>query len=154
MINQNSKSYPLKKIWCLSMTPYYNTYTQRYTNIVTLDKEPIGPLSDIVRKIYPPRLSDFQRVGYNYDSINNSHSHCLYAIQNIDNTNPNPNHFYGNKMNLLTIDCISDLYSFLISNNYDIDFKLTKLMQNPHLKDNNQSRPLTTICYISYLYYE
>jgi hypothetical protein len=152
MINQHSKSYPLplKKIWCLSMTPYYDAYTQRYTNIVTLDKEPIGPLSHIVRKIYPPRLSDFQRSGYGYNIMNNSHSHCLYAIQNIDNIN----HVSGNKMNLLTIDCISELYSFLISNNYEIDFKLTKLMLNPDLKNNNPSRPLTTICYISYLYSE
>lgn len=155
----NSKSLPsylsqsLKRIWCLSMTPYYDNYTQRYINIITLDKEPVGPLSSIVRKIYPPKLSDFQIRDYEYD-MRNSNSRCLYAIQNIDtNIDINMNHFTGNdlnKMKFLTVDYISELYSFLITNNYEIDFKLTKLMKNPELKNNNTSRPLTTICYISY----
>jgi hypothetical protein len=60
---------------------------------------------------------------------------------------------YHSKINLMSVDDISELYSFLIENNYNIDFRFTKLMQQSNVKPTpSSSSPLNLICYISYTY--
>jgi hypothetical protein len=137
------------KVWSLSMRPYYDHYTQRYINIITINSEPIGPLTNIVRRLNLSRLSDVSSRTNDYEDTLTS---CLYAIEYHDSQYHNHSHYHS-KLNLMNIDDISELYSFLIENNYEVDFRFTKLMQQSGIRPTqSSSSPLTPICYISYKY--
>jgi hypothetical protein len=141
------------KVWSLSMRPYYDHYTQRYINIMTINSEPIGPLTSIVRRLNPVRLSD---VAYrsNSDDLENR-SRCLYAIEYPGNSHTQSiliNHYHS-KLNLMCVDDISELYSFLLENNYEVDYRFTKLIQQSDIKpSHSNSSSFTLICYVSYKY--
>lgn len=148
---QSLQNFPNKtKVWSLSMRPYYDHYTQRYINIMTINSEPIGPLTHIVRRLNPSRLSD---VSSRSNDFENGALHCLYAIQYPNDSQSHTTNRYHSKLNLMSVDDISELYSFLIENNYDVDYRFTKLMQLSNVKPSHStSSPLTLICYISYKY--
>ena len=139
------------KVWSLSMRPYYDHYSQRYINIMTINSEPFGPLTSIVRRLNPSRLSD---VSSRSNDFEDRPYQCLYAIEYPHNSYPyNNNNHNHSKLNLMNIDDISELYSFLLENNYEVDFRFTKLMQQSTVKPSHtSSSPLTLICYISYKY--
>lgn len=139
------------KVWSLYMRPYYDHYTQRYINIMTINSEPIGPLTHIIRRLNPSRLSNVSSRTNDYED---RLSYCLYAIEYPQNLHNNHNHTrYHSKLNLMNIDDISELYSFLLENNYEVDYRFTKLMQQSGIKPTHtSSSPLTLICYISYKY--
>jgi len=139
------------KVWSLTMRPYYDHYTQRYINIMTINSEPVGPLSNIIRRLNPSKLSD---VSSRTNDLNDGQYHCLYAIEYPCHSDTHHSiNRYHSKINLMSVDDISELYSFLIENNYNIDFRFTKLMQQSNVKPTpSSSSPLNLICYISYTY--
>lgn len=118
--------------YTLTMQPYYEYVNQCYRNILVLNSEPVGPLKSIVKRLNPPKLSEFNYLSYNNECC--SRETCIYAICNINNHHE-----------LMCVDDIPNLFAFLANNNYNVDTSITKMMQISPVKLTN---PL--ICFISY----
>lgn len=101
--------------------PYLDTYNQCYKNIVVVNMLPKGPLAKIVRFIKFPPLSEFNRD-----------AKCGYALINCKNE-------------LMIVDEIPDLISYLVSNNYSIDTSITKMFNTSDIRFDNK-----LICFITY----
>lgn len=118
--------------YTLTSQPYYDYRNQCYRNILVLNKSPIGPLNNIVKRVNTPKLSDFNELTYNNGCCNERK--CIYAICDIEN-----------KQDFMCVDDISNLFEFLINHDYQIDTSITKIFQKSSVKLTN---PL--ICLISY----
>jgi hypothetical protein len=123
----------MKISYIISSRPYYDSMNQTYCNILAINREPIGPLQKLVTRINQIKLSDFQT--FNNDCCDSSSSRCFYGLKCING------HGY------MTIDNISDLFTFLVNNGYHVDTSLTKVMRECPIKT---SMPL--ICMVSYEY--
>ena len=100
--------------YTLSLEPYLNTYSQQYQNIITIDKMPLGPLSQLVSHYISPKLSPFQRVENNC---------CKYAIRrNYSGKAIRDDYF-------LTAEDVPSLLSYVNTNGYTIDANTTKIVQ-------------------------
>jgi hypothetical protein len=109
--------------YTLSKSIYYNNCTQQYENIITIDRIPEGNLRKFVRQIKPNR----ERWGRREPGLC-----CLYG-------------FLGENKEYLTVNDIPYFYSFLLSNNYIIDTKLTNMTNFSGIKLNPN-----LICFVSY----
>lgn len=117
----------MKVSYIISSKPYYDSRNESYCNILAINREPIGPLASIVRRINPNKLSDFQT--FNNDCCGSyTTDRCIYAIKNICD--------YSN-CDYLSIDNISELFTFLMNNGYTIDTSLTNIMRKAPLKTNS-----------------
>jgi hypothetical protein len=114
--------------YSLSSHPYYDNCKQCYRNILVLNKEPVGPLKKMVKRINPPLLSPFQEPSMSCCE----QDRCLYAIYN--------------NQELLCVDNVTELFSYLTNNGYIIDTSITIMMQKSPVKINNNN----LICFISY----
>ena len=106
--------------------PYYNAYDQKYTNILTINKNPEGELRKITKQIKFFPLSPFKRLeqeqcGYGF---------CLEA----------------NK--LATTNEIPELFFFLMTNGYTIDTNLTKMMNESDVRINDDSKLVAFIIHL------
>lgn len=118
--------------YTLTVEPYYDYVKQCYRNILVLNNEPVGSLKNIVKRLNPPKLSEF-----NYLTRENECCYkrkCIYVITDINN---------GEEF--MCVDDIPELFSFLVNNGYTIDTSTTKILQKSPVKLTN---PL--ICFISY----
>ncbi len=118
--------------YSLTIQPYYDYVNQCYKNILVLNNEPTGPLKSIVKKINPPKLSEFNYYTYNDKCCYKQK--CIYAICDINNHH-----------DFMCVDDIPNLFEYLINNGYKIDTSITKMLQNSPVK---LTQPL--ICLISY----
>lgn len=114
--------------YTLSTQPYYEAINQCYKIIIVIDRKPNAPLSNIVKTIQTPKLSPFQQA-----------SPCE-PIKNCANAILNPE-----TKELLRVDDLSVLFSYLMNNGYTIDTELTKMLNNTHLNITNK-----LICFITY----
>ena len=114
---------------------YLDPYSKCYLNVVTINKIPKGPLRHKVKKINFPPLSPF-----NSFSDCNYRKTCGLVITNLNSPFcPRP----------LIVDEIPDLFSFLTMNSYNIDTKLTNMMNKSDISiGNNHSSKI--LCFISY----
>jgi len=123
--------------------PYLDNYNECYKNIVTLNKVPQGPLANFVRRITPPRLSYFKTYNTPCDPIK---SCCLALSREINDTcqlNTGCN-------NLLVVDDVPDLISYLVENGYKIDTSVTKMFNQSDIRfQTNNANKL--ICFITYI---
>ena len=111
------------------------TYTDHYfnyKNILTINKIPLGPLSNYTKQINisPKRISAFR--------TNSEQNKCVYAlyIESITNTT--------DENQLYTLDALPNFLDFCKTNGYTIETSLTQLL-------NSQTKQLdSVICYISY----
>ena len=92
----------------LYIEPYLDKKCKQYKSIVTLDQNPPGPLAQRTKLIRIPALSEFRSE---YESS------CKYAVLNEYNE-------YIDSAKL------PQLLTYLVSNNYIIDYNLTKLLKN------------------------
>lgn len=106
---------PTYKIQCL---PYYDTFTQQYSDVFTINKMPLGPLASHIQKRTTPKLSPFQSPFI--------HSNCSFYIYENQYSNPLPSE---------NIDWLID---FLLSNNYTILDKLTNMLSRNELTSKKQ----------------
>ena len=124
--------------------PFYDERNQCYKKIIRINKMPNGNLTHIVKRIRSPRLSHFDTYGGSGGNGGNGdccgsgsngfNPPCIFAIFN-------PNH----KNQLLTIDELPDLMTFLVDNGYTIDTSITKMLMKSNVKPSND-----LICYVSY----
>lgn len=119
--------------------PYLDRINQCYKNIVTLNLPPQGPLAELVRFIQFPKLSEFKQ-----DAPCNKIKQCGYALMSLDGCSINR---CGD--NLMTVDEVPTLISFLVSNGYTVDTSITKMFNQSEIRfDTNTGNKL--ICFITY----
>lgn len=120
-------------IYSLFYQPYLDSCQQCYKNIITINMIPNGPLQTLVKKIHFNKLSSFQE-----SSSCNKRESCGYSL-----VSP------VNLCSLLTVDDTPDLFSYLLSNGYTIDYQTTKLLQKNNFTFNSNSDK-QLLCFITY----
>ena len=121
--------------------PYLDTYNQCYKNIVVVNLKPQGPLGDLIKIVKFPPLSEFKQSG-----PCNPVKNCGYAIMSLESCNTGCKN--GNS-DLMVVDEVPNLISFLVSNGYSVDTSITKMFNNSDIRfDTNNGNKL--ICFITY----
>ena len=112
------------ELYTLSSKIYYDN--DEYKKIIILDRKPktTGMLQYIVKYIRPSNLSS---------SINVDNNKCIYAILNPNNLNE-----------LLKIEELSILFTWLFNNGYNVNTNFTEIIQRSNLQIKNNM-----ICFIS-----
>lgn len=115
--------------------PYLDTINQCYKNIVVVNLKPKGPLGELVRLTKFPPLSEFKN-----STPCSPIKQCGYALLSLDG-------FYNNE--LMSVDEVPTLISYLVSNGYSVDTSITKMFNNSDIRfDTNTGNKL--ICFITY----
>jgi len=118
--------------------PYLDRYNQCYSNIVTLNLVPQGPLAQFVRRVQFPPLSTFKQPGP-CSRINN----CGLALTSLNIV------CNKNCSNLMVVDEVPDLISFLIGNGYTINTSVTKMLNTSGIKFQTEHEN-KLICIVTY----
>jgi hypothetical protein len=120
--------------------PYLDTYNQCYKNIITVNLTPQGPLAKFVRRIQLPVLSEFKQP-----SPCNRLEKCCLALTSLNNDCCNKN-----GSNLMDVDEVPNLISFLVSNGYSVDTSITKMFNQSEIRfqTDNENK---LICFITYI---
>jgi hypothetical protein len=120
--------------------PYLDTYNQCYKNIVVVNLKPQGPLGEIVRLVKFPPLSEFKQP-----SPCSPLKDCGYALMSFENGGCCKN----GGCDLMVVDEVPTLISYLVSNGYTVDTSITKMFNNSDIRfDTNTGNKL--ICFITY----
>ena len=128
------------KTIALFSQPYLDTYNQCYTTIVVANQRPKGPLNDIVMYTQFPPLSEFKQ-----STPCNKIKTCGLALRSIEGTNC----CQKNGSNLMVVDEIPTLMSYLLSNGYSINTSITKMFNTSEVRINTDLGN-KLICYITY----
>ena len=116
----------------------YNSLCKEYYNILTLNKQPEGPLKEHTKTI-----------NITIPATNETYNkQCTIAIENsvlTSNTSNTSNNKYNKHSNLLMLEDLNDLTEFLINNNYTIDNSITKIYKNTNTNTNINSKKLLYI---------
>ena len=122
--------------------PYLDKFNQCYKNIVVVNLPPQGPLGNLVKKVNFPPLSEFKQPG-----PCSPLKQCGFALMSL-------NGFCSmgcgkNGDNLMVVDEVPDLISFLVSNGYTVDTSITKMFNDSDIRfDTSTGNKL--ICFITY----
>jgi len=108
------------EIYCLSKTIYLDKISKEYRNIVTIDRKPNGILNTRIKTMQNNQLSPFKT------SNTYCYNNCILAILN------------ENK-ELLCLEELPNFISFLLANNYKIDYNLSKLLKSNNINTNPNS---------------
>ena len=142
--------------YTLFSQPFLDKYNQCYKNIVTINMQPKGPLSQFVRRVTFDPLSPFKQPG-----PCNPTQTCGLAL-----TSFNTNSFTdvpefsrsptlalriapGCCNNLMVVDEVPHLFGFLLSNGYKIDTSITKMLNGSDLGFHTENAN-KLICMITY----
>ena len=113
----------------ISSRIYLNTQNNCYNRVLTINIKPDGPLKNYIRQLKSQKLSSFQN-----NACDTCSKSCFYAL-----INPNTNTYY-------CLSEISELITYLSTNNYVIDYNITKLLtENTRINTNKN-----IIFYITY----
>jgi hypothetical protein len=143
-LNRGTPPPPLNEAKTVSLfsQPYLDTYNQCYKNIVVVNLKPQGPLGDLIRLVKFPPLSEFKQPG-----PCNPLKDCGYALMSLDGCNTGCSSKFGS--DLMVVDEVPNLISYLVSNGYSVDTSITKMLNNSDIRfDNNTGNKL--ICFITY----
>ena len=105
-------------MYLLSVQPYLDQYNKCYKNIIIINMTPKGPLNKFVRRINPPKLSPFK-----VNSPCCPDPTCIQALCSIQNPHE-----------LMCVDEIPSLLTFLTMNSYEIESNITKIMMKSDVK--------------------
>ena len=98
----------------LSLKPYYDSLSRCYKQIIVISPDPKGILLSISKRVNPAPLTTFRSY-----SDCDRHQSCYYALLNPQN-----------KCEFLNIHDLPILLDFLTENDFKIQNKLTKILQN------------------------
>ena len=132
--------------------PYYDPCSQCYLNIVTMNLPPRGPLLKITRRIKLYPLSEFKEPGnctrLQTCGLGLRSMRFLYGFGGGFGGGGGYNNSYSCS-DLMTVDEVPDLFSFLLSNGYSIDTSITKMMNQSSIryKTNNSNELIALITY-------
>ena len=111
-------------------------------NIIVVNLTPQGPLADIVKLIKFPPLSEYKQPG-----PCSPLKQCGLALISLNTCHGCCNGKFGS--DLMVVDEIPNLISFLVSNGYTVDTSITKMLNESDIKfDTNIGNKL--ICFITY----
>ena len=110
----------------LFLENYYDFHNTNYYQILTLNNIPSGPFKSYIKQISIKNVTKINTDNTNY---------CSYVItKSILNSNSNSKanitNFINNKFNYCTIEDITQVYDFLINNNYTINNELTNIIKS------------------------
>jgi len=108
----------------LFLENYYDFQTENYYQLLTLSNIPNGAIKNYINLISIKNVST---------KINMSNTnYCSYAINKkiLDNSVKSINSFINNKLNYCTIEDLTQIYDFLINNNYTINNELTNIIKS------------------------
>ena len=115
-------------MYMISSQVYLDTHDKNYKKILTINKLP-QELNSITRRIVLPKVSPFKSNSI-YSGCN---SDCVYAFISLCNS-----------CELMSPDEIPNLFTYLTEKGFNINFEITKMMQDSKIKlDNN------LLCFIS-----
>ncbi len=121
--------------------PYLDKYNQCYKNIVVINLMPQGPLAEIVRFVNFPPLSEFKQPG-----PCSPLKQCGLALMSLGGCNVGCGKFGSD---LMVVDEVPTLISYLVGNGYTVDTSITKMFNNSDIRfDTNTGNKL--ICFITY----
>lgn len=123
--------------------PFLDTFNQCYKNIVTINMIPQGPLAQLVRRVQFPPLSQFKQPGP-CSRINN----CGLALTTL-NGFYNNNNCNKNCSNLMIVDEVPNLMSYLLSNGYTINTSITKMLNTSDIRFETENAN-KIICLVTY----
>ena len=92
--------------------------SNEYKNVLTINKIPKGPLSNLVTHVNTQKLSSFK----SYDSPCN----CKYILRKLDSQ------YYMDENDVI------DLFSFCVENGYTIDKNITKILHTANIATDNK----------------
>lgn len=124
----------------LSLVPFYDTYSGKYCNILTLNAMPPGPLASMVKRISAPRLSEFS----GYDACG---GRCLFALTRW----PVAGGGGGRCCYMYACD-IPAVIGYLENNGYIINNSISRILRHAGLDVDGDGRcgVARPICYFSY----
>ena len=118
--------------------PFLDTYNQCYKDIVVVNLKPQGPLGDLVRLVKFPPLSEFKQPG-----PCSPLKQCGYALMSLGTCSA------GCGCDLMVVDEVPTLISYLVSNGYTVDTSITRMFNQSDIRfDTNTGNKL--ICFITY----
>jgi len=121
--------------------PFLDTYNQCYKNIIVLNLKPQGPLADLTTFIKFHPLSEFKQPGP-CSHIKN----CGYALLSLGTCSNGCGKFGSD---LMVVDEVPSLISYLVTNGYTVDTSITKMFNESDIRfDTNTGNKL--ICFITY----
>jgi hypothetical protein len=121
--------------------PFLDTYNQCYKNIVVLNLKPQGPLGELVRFVKFPPLSEFKQPG-----PCSPIKQYGYALMSLGTCSVGCGKFGSD---LMVVDEVPTLISYLVSNGYTVDTSITKMFNDSDIRfDTNTGNKL--ICFITY----
>ena len=132
-------NHPAKTVTLFSQ-PYLDRFNQCYKNIITINMMPQGPLAKFVRRIQFPPLSEFKQPGP-CSHINN----CGLALISLNGDSC----CAKNGSNLMVVDELPNLISFLLSNGYIIDTSITKMFNTSDIRFETENAN-KIICLVTY----
>ena len=104
----------------LNIEPYYDNNISYY-HILTINKQPRGPLSNYIKLIPNKNISTkINKANENY---------CAFVINNRILSN-----IRNNKLQICTIDDITDILDFITNNNYIINDTITNILSEVNSK--------------------
>ena len=138
-LNRGTPPPPIQQSKTVSLfsQPFLDTYNKCYKNIVVINLQPQGPLADLVRFTKFPPLSEFKTHG-----PCSPIKQCGYALISLGGCNMGCE-------DLMVVDEVPNLISFLVSNGYTVDTSITKMFNQSEIRfDTNTGNKL--ICFITY----
>lgn len=138
-LNRGTPPPPIQQSKTVSLfsQPFLDTYNKCYKNIVVINLQPQGPLADLVRFTKFPPLSEFKTPG-----PCSPIKQCGYALMSLGGCNMGCE-------DLMVVDEVPNLISFLVSNGYSVDTSITKMFNQSEIRfDTNTGNKL--ICFITY----
>lgn len=126
----------MSKSFALFSQPYLDRINQCYKNVVVVNNKPAGPLGKYVKRTQFPILSPFKQPG-----LCSQTEKCGLVLTSISD----------NKCcrELMTVDEVPDLISYLMTNGYKVDTSLTKMFNTSDIRfQTNNANKL--ICFVTY----
>ena len=108
---------------------YLNPQTKCYNRVITIGSKPDGPLQSYIVQLRNERLSP-----YKSNQCDQCYQHCFYALKN-----PQTGELY-------CMNEVAQLVQFLLTNDYNIDYELSKLLLE-NIRANNRGNILFYITY-------
>lgn len=126
----------MSKTFALFSQPYLDRINQCYKNIVVANVHPAGPLGKLVKRIQFPVLSQFKQPGPCSPTKN-----CGLALKSLNEQSC---------CDLMIVDEVPDLITFLAMNGYKVDTSLTKMFNASDIRfQTNNGNKL--ICFATFL---
>tara|TARA_Y100000389_G_scaffold200236_1_gene240220 strand:- start:71 stop:457 length:387 start_codon:yes stop_codon:yes gene_type:complete len=114
----------------LYITPYYDNISYNYYHILTLNNIPNGPLQNFVKSMNIENPSSKSTLG--------NKSYCSYVIDSSLLSSLS----FNNTFKICLVENISELYDYLINNNYSFNNDLNKIYTKNQFLSNNESNKL------------